>query len=77
MRAYGASDLTVVIPTRDRQTILLRTLEALEHQTVSGFEVIVVQDGTDQQPFHSPGVTSIVKEHGGPGAAPNAGASRA
>jgi len=76
MPGYKASDLTVVIPTRDRTSILLRTLDALDRQTVAGFDIIVVQDGTDQQPLERPGITTIMKEHGGPGAARNAGVSR-
>jgi GT2 family glycosyltransferase/2-polyprenyl-3-methyl-5-hydroxy-6-metoxy-1,4-benzoquinol methylase len=70
---YSAADLAVVIPTRDRWAILRRTLDALASQSVTGFDVIVVVDGTDQQPPDLAGVRVIVKEHGGPGAARNAG----
>lgn len=66
-------ELAVVIPTRDRWPILARTLDALAAQTVSGFEVVVVIDGLDQHPPSLPGVTVVEKEHGGPGAARNAG----
>ena len=71
--AFAASDLAVVIPTRDRWPILQRTLDGLSSQSVTGFEVIVVVDGTDQQVPDLPGARVIVKEHGGPGAARNAG----
>jgi GT2 family glycosyltransferase len=71
---YAPSDLSVVIPTRDRWPILARTLAALESQTVRGFETLVVVDGADQ---HPPELAArvIVKEHGGPGAARNLGAN--
>jgi 2-polyprenyl-3-methyl-5-hydroxy-6-metoxy-1,4-benzoquinol methylase len=42
-------------------------------QSVSGFEVIVVVDGTDQQAPELSGVRMIVQDHGGPGVARNAG----
>lgn len=76
------SDLTVVIPTRDRWDILARTLACLATQTVRGFRVLVVVDGTDQvvpdalSEAH-PELDVLVKEHGGPGAARNAGAAAA
>jgi GT2 family glycosyltransferase/SAM-dependent methyltransferase len=73
VREYGPADLAVVIPTRDRWDILQRTLDSLRTQTASGFETVVVVDGTDQKPPDLPGVKVIVKEHGGPGAARNAG----
>jgi glycosyltransferase involved in cell wall biosynthesis len=67
-------ELSVVIPTRDRWPVLRQTLGALAHQSVQGFETIVVIDGgepaRDDLP---PGVTMIRVEHGGPGAARNAG----
>jgi glycosyltransferase involved in cell wall biosynthesis len=74
MAELTAADVAVVIPTRDRTSILTRTLGALARQTVGGFETIVVLDGTDQQPPDVEGVRVIAKEHGGPGAARNAGA---
>jgi GT2 family glycosyltransferase len=73
---YEASDLVVIIPTRDRWPILQRTLRALSEQTCLGFAVVVVVDGLDQDPPSLPGVTVVVKEHGGPGAARNAGVAR-
>jgi GT2 family glycosyltransferase len=64
-------DLAVIIPTRDRWDILARTLDALASQTVTGFEVIVVVDGTDQSPPDLSPARVLIKEHGGPGAARN------
>jgi len=69
-----AADLAVVIPTRDRWDILQRTLAALRAQTTQGFEVVVVVDGTDQT-VPDLDARVVVKEHGGPGAARNAGAA--
>jgi GT2 family glycosyltransferase len=72
-----ASDLTVVIPTRDRWDVLHRTLTALQAQTVTGFQVVVVVDGTDQVVPPLDGVRVVQVPHGGPGAARNAGAAEA
>jgi GT2 family glycosyltransferase/2-polyprenyl-3-methyl-5-hydroxy-6-metoxy-1,4-benzoquinol methylase len=68
---FGPADLSVVIPTRDRWSILARTLQGLSVQTVPGFETIVVVDGLDQQPPDLGDARLLVKEHGGPGAARN------
>lgn len=71
-------DLTVVVPTRDRWPgVLARTLAALRDQSVSGFETIVVVDGTDQRLPPDLPARVVVKDHGGPGAARNAGAQAA
>jgi GT2 family glycosyltransferase len=72
---FTAHDLTVVIPTRDRWSILRKTLAALDRQTTQGFETVVVVDGVDQDPPDL-GATTFVKERGGPGAARNAGVER-
>jgi glycosyltransferase involved in cell wall biosynthesis len=70
----AASDLTVIIPTRDRLPILKRTLEALSRQTVTGFEVVVVLDGDDQTvPAAGDGVRFVQVSQGGPGRARNLG----
>ena len=74
--SFTAADLTVVIPTRDRWPILRRTLDALARQTAKGFDVTVVVDGTDLTVPPIEDATVIVKEHGGPGAARNAGVAR-
>jgi GT2 family glycosyltransferase/2-polyprenyl-3-methyl-5-hydroxy-6-metoxy-1,4-benzoquinol methylase len=76
MSGPRAEDLTVVIPTRDRTAILRRTIDALNRQTVTGFDVVVVVDGLDQPAADLQGVTTIAKEHAGPGAARNAGVAR-
>jgi glycosyl transferase family 2/methyltransferase family protein len=70
---FSPADLTVVIPTRERWPILRRTLAALGDQSVTGFDVIVVVDGTDQRVPDLAPARVVVKEHGGPGAARNAG----
>ncbi len=70
-----ATELAVVIPTRQRWPILARTLEALAAQSVSGFETIVVVDGTDQRVptwlRERPGTRVLEQPHGGPGTARN------
>jgi 2-polyprenyl-3-methyl-5-hydroxy-6-metoxy-1,4-benzoquinol methylase len=70
--AFSASDLSVIIPTRDRWSTLARTLGALREQTVQGFEVVVVVDGGSECPSDL-GVRTIHRSHAGPGAARNAG----
>jgi GT2 family glycosyltransferase len=68
-----ATDLAVIIPTRDRWSILARTLDALRRQTVQGFEIIVVIDGRDQCPPPLGDLTTLTQDHAGPGAARNTG----
>jgi glycosyltransferase involved in cell wall biosynthesis len=75
MPEFGAADVAVVIPTRNRWPILKRTLGALADQTAAGFETIVVVDGTDQEVPPLDGVRVFAKEHAGPGAARNAAAA--
>ncbi len=70
-----ASELAVVIPTRDRWGILERTLEALAGQTAAGFETVVAVDGEDQTvPERLSDATVVRGPRGGPGAARNRGA---
>jgi GT2 family glycosyltransferase len=69
----GPAGLAIVIPTRRRWDTLRRTLDALAAQTASGFETIVVADGTDQEIPELPGVRVLRQEHAGPGAARNRG----
>lgn len=70
-------DLTIVIPTRGRWDILNRTLDALDRQTVRGFETIVVVDGEDQTVPASvsqrANVRVLQQPHAGPGVARNTG----
>lgn len=71
---YSAEDLTVVIPTRERWPVLERTLAALRDQTVTGFDVVVVQDGDDPSaPAGLAGARLLREDKGGPGRARNAG----
>ncbi len=67
------ADVAVVIPTRDRWTILTKTLGALDRQSVDGFETIVVVDGDDTRVPDLGPVRVFVRAHAGPGAARNAG----
>ncbi|HVT66005.1 MAG TPA: glycosyltransferase [Mycobacteriales bacterium] len=69
-----AGDLTVIIPTRDRLPILKRTLDALSRQTVTGFDVVVVLDGEDQEILASSDAVRFIRtSQGGPGRARNLG----
>lgn len=73
--AFTPEDLVVVIPTRDRWSILERTLASLATQSVSGHEVVVVVDGTDQSPPPLQADRVLVKEWAGASAARNHGAN--
>lgn len=76
--SLSAADLAVVVPTRDRWPILRRTLAGLAGQTASGFVVVVVVDGRDQQvPADLGAARVLVVDRGGPGAARNAGVAAA
>jgi GT2 family glycosyltransferase len=71
------ADLAVVIPTRERWSVLARTLDGLERQTVPGFETIVAVDGEDQRVpaglASRPGVEVVTGPRAGPGSARNRG----
>lgn len=76
MTGASATDLAVVIPTRNRWDILRQTLAALANQSVSRFEVIVVVDGTDQAvPNDLPADKVVTQRQAGPAAARNHGVS--
>src|SRR4051812_46491413 len=72
MELAGA-DLSVIIPTRRRWETLRLTLSALDAQTETGFETIVVVDGLDQEVPDLSGVRVLKQAHAGPGAARNRG----
>lgn len=74
MAELTPADLAVVIPTRERWDILDLTLSSLSSQTVSGFETIVVVDGTDQKVPPLEASSVVVKRRAGPAAARNEGA---
>jgi GT2 family glycosyltransferase len=76
--------LSVVVPSYNRRESLRRLLHALEHQTVSDFEVVVVDDGsTDGTPemlsalTPSYQLTVVQQPNAGPAAARNSGVERA
>src|SRR5437868_13207119 len=75
MPELSASDLSIIIPTRQRWETLQVTLAALRAQTEQGFEAIVVVDGVDSQRPELPDVRVVEQEHAGPGAARNRGVS--
>ena len=73
---------SVIIPTRDRQALLARTLESVFAQTLQPAEIVVVDDGSSDgtvEFLESMGdrVRLVQQRHRGPGAARNAGAATA
>jgi GT2 family glycosyltransferase len=75
MSRFSPLDLAVIIPTRDRGSVLAGTVDALLRQSVSGFDIRIVVDGSDQEcPDLGPSVhVSRTATHAGPGAARNHG----
>lgn len=77
--------ISVIIPTYNEESVILKCLHSLEMQTSGDFEVIVVDDGsTDKtiqlvKQFDSPkySLRFIEGKHEGPGAARNLGAKSA
>jgi glycosyltransferase involved in cell wall biosynthesis len=73
----------VIVPTRDRPEQLRRCLEALERQTASGFEVVVVDDRSvdaatvAEVVAGAPHAHLVVASGRGPAAARNLGAAAA
>jgi glycosyltransferase involved in cell wall biosynthesis len=75
-------DFSVVIPTYNRLDMLVRVLDALEHQVdAPSFEVIVINDGsrddTERVISQRKGITFRTQPNGGPGRARNHGVSLA
>ena len=70
----GPEDVAVVIPTQNRWPTLSRTLEGLAHQTVTGFETIVVADWGGTAPSDLGRARVVMRHSPGVGAARNTGA---
>jgi hypothetical protein len=73
---------SVIIPTRDRQALLARTLESVFAQTLQPAEIIVVDDGSSDGTVEflaslGSRIRPVQQRHRGPGAARNAGAAAA
>jgi GT2 family glycosyltransferase len=76
------TDFSVVVPTYNRLDMLLRVLDALEHQSgAPEFETIVINDGskddTDRLLRDRTGIVYRLQPNGGPGRARNHGVSLA
>jgi glycosyltransferase involved in cell wall biosynthesis len=76
---------SVVIPTYNRKPILEKCLRALEKQTVQGYEIVLVDDGStdgtlewlEAHKDEFPHVRSFLQDHAGPSAARNLGVEKA
>jgi len=84
----GSRSVSVVIPTYNRNTALLRTLDALTVQSAPPLEVIVVDDGSTDGTAGAveqwlarrrggPEVRLLAQDNAGPGAARNRGVAEA
>jgi FkbM family methyltransferase len=51
--AIASPAVTIVVPTRDRQTKIMQCLESLKSQSFRGFEVIVINDGSRDETHRS------------------------
>lgn len=49
MKTFTLVDITVIIPTLNREQVVLNTLDALANQTVTGFNVLIL-DQSDEDP---------------------------
>lgn len=57
---YGLADVSVVIPTRNRETVLQKTLSTLAEQTLLPAEVIIVDASDDDQPQLRQDLTALL-----------------
>lgn len=75
--------ISVVIPLYNKQNAIARTLESVFHQTVTNFEVVVVDDGSKDyslqvvQAIKDPRLRIFHKENGGVSSARNRGIKEA
>jgi glycosyltransferase involved in cell wall biosynthesis len=74
--------VSVIVPTYNAARFINQTLEALLHQTFRDFEVLVIDDGSQDQTAelvqsYGPPVSYIRQPHGGVSSARNTGLSRA
>ena len=76
---------SVVIPTYNRKPILEKCLRALEKQTIEGYEIVLVDDGStdgtlewlEAHKDEFSHVRSFLQDHAGPSAARNLGVEKA
>ncbi len=70
--------VSIVIPTYNEEEVISDCLESLSKQTLKDLEIIVVDDGSNDQTLSKiHGVKLLKQEHKGPGAARNLGAKEA
>jgi glycosyltransferase involved in cell wall biosynthesis len=79
MAGAMSPEFSVVIPAYNRANVLARTLKSVLEQTFQDFEIIVVDDGSSDDPkavvetFADPRIRYLRQENRGGGAARNAG----
>ncbi|MFZ3077894.1 MAG: glycosyltransferase [Candidatus Aenigmatarchaeota archaeon] len=79
------TSISVIIPCYNAESTILRTLEALDRQTVKGFEVILADDGSNDGTVSTARsfkpknfkLAVLAEKHAGPAAQRNRGAEKA
>lgn len=77
--------ISVIIPTYNEESVILDCLRSLDNQSIKGFEVIVVDDGSTDKTMHvlsdfrfkNKDLKIFKQEHRGPGEGRNLGAKHA
>ncbi len=77
--------VSVIIPTYNEEKVILDCLESLGKQSISDFEIIIVDDGSNDQTTQlverltkiEPSIKLLKQDHKGAGAARNLGAKQA
>ncbi len=75
--------VSVIIPLFNKAPYILRALESVRRQTLTDYELIVIDDGSTDgsgaivADLKQPGLTLLIQENSGPGAARNRGLAEA
>ena len=70
---------SIIMPTYNRAYVIWKAIQSIIHQTLSTWELIVVNDGSTDctlrllEEFHEPRIRAITTPNCGPSAARNAG----